>query len=295
VISILACLAAATACAAPATAPAVAASSATPSPDAAEPQAPLVTLDRAGDEFGDPASLDGWALSHGDLIAGAPGTVDVGATTPGVLTVVPGAAAWVDAERGFYLSRRVQGDFMATVRVRATGRGGALPTVDWSLTGLLARAPRPHPNAHENWIGYTVGFVGGPVTEAKTTVNSRSVLVLNTVEPGWIELRMVRAGHAFVLLRRSPGQDWALDGAYLREDLPAELTVGVDAGTGAESTHGDLVSEVDWIRFAPASIPATARDEILSGLARPRPENRLMVSALGNDRIRQGWWRYLTA
>ncbi len=202
---------------------------------------------------------------QGDLVADVPSAVDIGGTTAGTLTVRAGRMSWVDTHRGFFLYRQIRGDFSVTVRVRATGRTTDKPGVDWSLTGLLLRAPMLD-NGRENWIGYTVGYVRGMVTERKTTRLGRSTLRLATVEAGWIELRAVRMRHLVVLLRRSPGQGWVLEGGYSRSDLPETLQVGINAGTGHDPSDTDLVSTVDWIRFALPAVPDAALQQILQQL-----------------------------
>src|SRR5262245_3488939 len=176
------------------------------------------------------------------------------AVARGVLTVVPAMSWWVDDTHAFFLSKQVTGDFKVTVRIRATGRRGALPRANWSLTGLLVRAPGDD-RMNENWIGWTVGQVNGhPSFERKTTAASRSVLKLIPARPGWMQLRVVRLGSAFVLLRRNPGKPWVLQWTYSRNDLPETLEVGIDAQSGYASGLADLVSRTDWIRFADTGV-----------------------------------------
>jgi hypothetical protein len=85
------------------------------------------------------------------------------------------------------------------------------------------------------------------------------------VPAGWIELRGVRIGPVFALLRRSPGKRWLLQGPYTRRDLPDALQAGIDAQSGFDSAHADLRSRVDWIRFAETGIPARQRAAFLGG------------------------------
>jgi len=233
-----------------------------PAPGANEEvSAPVAELDRAGDEFDDPASLAGWTVMQGELQDGTPGTVDIGRTNPGALTMTPGRSWWVNGTRGLFVYKVLRGDFVVTARVRASGKAAPLPAVDWSLAGLLLRAPSS-PNGSEHWVGYTVGFVGAPRVERKTTKSSRSELRLIPVEPGWIELRAVRAGPLVMLLRRQGGTDWTLDAVYERADLPETLQVGIDAQSGYEADRADLVAETDWVHVAPTGIP----DAVLAGL-----------------------------
>jgi hypothetical protein len=263
-----------------------------------EPIAPTVDLAAAGDEFNDPARLAKWTIVDGAAGAGAAGDrarYDISTTTSGALTVVAGKASWVGRSRGFFLFKQVEGDFSVTVRVRATGRHGLLPTVDWSLTGLLVRAPAGQPRT-ENWVGHTVGFVGQPTIERKTTRGNRSILRLAPVAPGWIELRTVRVDRLVVLLYRRPGQEWVVEAAYSRPDLPRTVQVGINAGTGYESDPADLTSTVDWIRFAPIGISTRARAEVLGAVSTTvRIEDAYAVSAGDLAHIRRAWGAALTA
>ena len=235
-------------------------------PPAVPPADPVDSLDSASDEFNDPATLSTWQVMQGETPDGTPSTFDIGRTTAGVLTVVPSRSWWVNNTRGFYAYKQIQGDFVVTVRLRAAGRTTALPTVDWSLVGLLLRNPT---GPAEHWVGYTAGFVGAPRVERKTTRSSRSELRLIPVEPGWIELRAVRTGPLVSLLRRQGGdQQWALDGVYDRPELAPILQVGIDAQSGYDADRPDLLAEVDWIRFTATGIPAGESDAVLSRLTR---------------------------
>ena len=105
----------------------------------------------SSDEFADPAvTAAGWKQMDGDLRDGVRPRFDVGGTTAGQLTIVPGLSWWIDDSRAFYLYKAVRG-------------------------------------------------------ERKTTVQSRSELVLAAETPGWVQLRIARVGPRFVLLRRYPG------------------------------------------------------------------------------------------
>ena len=169
--------------------------------------------------------------------------------------------------RAFYLYKDVRGDFKATVRLNVAGKSTPLPTADWSLSGLLVRAPTGD-RTNENWLSFRSGAVqGGPVLERKTTRRSHSDLVLDPVTPGWIELRIARVGQKFVLLRRTPGDRWRLHWVYPRYDLPAQLEVGLDAFSGFEDTKADLVSHVDYVHFAPTGVPAKLKKRYLTGRA----------------------------
>jgi hypothetical protein len=260
----------------------------------ADPSVTTVDIADAGDEFGDPASLAAWTVMQGDLITDEQSRVDVGDTTPGSLTVVAGRISWVDRHRGFFLYKHIRGDFSVTVRIRAAGRATPTPAVDWSLTGLLLRAPATQ-TSKENWIGYTVGYVGTPTTESKTTQGSRSHLRLSMIDPDWIELRAVRMGSLVVLLRRQHDQRWTFESAYSRPDLPEVLQVGINAGTGMEPGDADLVSTVDWIRFAPTNVPADMLQQTLGQLTgTPRIQDGYTLPATDASVVRRNLLPYLT-
>jgi hypothetical protein len=225
------------------------------------------SLPALGDEFDSVSSLSAWSVLQGDIEDGPAATYDVG---DGVLSIVASHASWVNDRHAFYLWKSAAGDFTVTTRIRTEGVQGRVPWANWSLSGLLLRAPVA-PGARENWIGWTVGYVDGvPEVERKTTRESGSVLRLERVPAGWIELRAVRLGPVFALLRRSPGKRWVLQGSYVRRDLPAELQVGIDAQSGYQSAGADLRSQVDWIRFADTGVPAAKKASVLAGKRRLR-------------------------
>lgn len=219
-------------------------------------------LPSLSDEFANAATLASWDVTQGDVQDGGPGTY---AVDKGVLTIVPALGWWVDGTHAFFLSKQVSGDFKVTVRIRTSGRRSALPKANWSLAGLLLRAPTDD-RANENWVGWTTGQVNGrPSFERKTTAAGRSVLRLIPARPGWVQLRAVRIGPNVALLRRYPRKPWVLQGTYARGDLPESLEVGIDAQSGYASGLADLVARADWIRFADTGVSADERAALLSG------------------------------
>ena len=245
--------------------------------------APAESLAPLSDEFDDAASLSAWR-SH----AAAEGwpemlkSADVGRTAPGALYLEPHTSGWYADFRAPFLFRDVTGDFDVTTRIRAAGKASAVPTVTWSLAGLMVREPRSttmetwEPRA-ENWLFITTGVAaqpGAPVVETKTTVNGRSALTLHPVRAGWIELRIVRAGPSFLILYREDGERaWTLHERFFRPDLPPTVQVGVNAYTGWDSVpeelrdaeafnrtlitdrDADLAVTVDYVRFARPTPP----------------------------------------
>jgi hypothetical protein len=256
--------------------------------------APVVDIAQASDEFNDPATLADWTVEQGELPDHVPGQLDIGRTSVGMLTMVPSRSWWVNGTRGFFAYKQVAGDFAATVRIRPSGRGTPVPTVNWSLAGLLLRAPSGA-NGREQWVGYTAGFVNAPVVERKTTKFGRSELRLIAVEPGWIELRAVRVGTLIMVLRRQSGQEWTLDAVYERPELPETLQVGIDAQSGYDSDHTDLIAETDWIHVAATGIPADVADRVRGQLthAVSRDDGNTLT---GNDTdlVRAAFLPYVT-
>jgi hypothetical protein len=256
---------------APATAPSPAATSAvSPAAAAADPDglrpAPLRPPAGVGDEFADASALAGWRLGQGEPIDGPAPRASVAG---GMLTIVSAHSSWLGTAHGFGLARRTTGDFIATLRVRPTGLRSPVPTVDWSLTGLMVRAPTTD-QYEENWVHLSAGYVGRPVIERKNTLATHSELVVKDVGAGWVELRIVRSGAALVLLHRNPGRPWVFDHTYLRPDLPPVVELLLTAQSGAESDHADLVSTVDWLRVRPGPLPASSRTALVEG-DRPPP------------------------
>lgn len=219
----------------------------------------------ASDEFGGTA-LSGWNVLRGDDFG--EGTDHAISVDGGSLVLAPKVSWWVDGHEGLYVWKPVTGDFVATMRVNVTGTAAAKPDSDWTLSGILVRNPAST-HERENWISLRTGVVHGDwAYERKTTAGSRSVLVLSSSHEGWVDLRVARVGSRFFLLRRNAAGRWSLLWTYVRADLPRTLQVGMDAFTGFESPHGDLVSHVDWFRFAPTGVPTKLRNASSANLLR---------------------------
>jgi hypothetical protein len=237
----------------------------TPDPAVGQP-APAVPIARAGSEFAAPGDLDGWRLTQGEPMDGGASAAEV---AEGVLRVTAAQSSWIRTQHGFGLARVVEGDIAATARIRALGRDADEPSVDWSLAGLMLRAPTI-PGGRENWVHVSVGRVSDSVVERKTTQGSESRLSLIPVPAGWTELRLVRAGDAVLVLHRASGEEWVLDFTYQRPDLPAALEVLLTAQTGGESDRGDLVAEYDWLRLAESPLDAATVAALEAGNAKAR-------------------------
>ena len=209
------------------------------------------------DEF-DGAALSGWSTTLGDDFGD--GTDHAVLVQDGSLTLVPKRSWWVDDKEALYVSKTVTGDFVATMRVRVTGVNTEEPDASWTLSGILVRNPSST-HANENWIAFRTGVVSaGRVYERKTTVRSRSVLVLSASPSGWVELRVARVGSWFFLLKRNATGAWTQHWRYNRPDLPKTLQVGIDAFSGDESPRADMIARVDWFHFAPTGVPGSRRN-----------------------------------
>lgn len=240
--------------------------------------APGAGLARLGDEFNDAASLSDW--SRFDQVYGWPDKskrLDVDTTTPGALHLQPYDSAWVRDLHAPYLFKTVEGDFDVRARVRVRGESTAAPTDTWALGGLLVRFPgfstaRTWEPRRENWMFITTGIGDRPgevMTETKLTVNSDSSLKLRPFMSGWVELRFVRVGSAFIALARADGErDWQVRDRFHRMLAPPQLQVGLVAYTTSKDNRPgpevadvinrqvskdlatDMILEVDWIRFS---------------------------------------------
>lgn len=263
-----------------------------PAPTAEPPQpTPTAKIDdllALSDEFDDPGTLRNWQ-DHA-TVEGWPSwieAVDVDTTSSGHLFLIPLSSGWYQDYRGVFLFKTVTGDFDVTTRVQATGKQSELPKRAFSLSGLMVRQPRQvtmetWTPGHENWLFITTGFgdhhpqrAGKPQIETKTTVNSRSTLVLRLSRSGWVDLRAVRVGQTFLMLYRFPGDAWQISQIYQRPDLPPTLQVGLNAyssnGTSgdvvafnrtARPEPGDLIVRSDYIRFRRPSLSQDLKAEL---------------------------------
>ena len=136
--------------------------------------------------------------------------------------------------------------------------------------GLDAKSWQPR---RENWHFITTGVglePGVTVTETKGTYYSYSSLKLRPFRAGWVELRMVRVGSAFIALARADGEkEWQVRDRFHRMLAPPRMQVGLVAYTTSKANTDpgpeiadivnrqvfehlptDMILEVDWIRFS---------------------------------------------
>ena len=242
-------------------------------------------LSALNDEFNGAELSRDWKVFHEEF--GWPNkvkSIDVGKTTPGALNIQPYDVAWVRDLVGPYYYKTIQGDFDVRARVRVRGANGAIPGGTWSLGGLFARTPNPNTQANwrprlENWQFITTGVgnnAGEQMFETKATFNSFSSLKLRPAPIGWVELRLVRVGMAFVALAREDGGQWQVRDRFYRMEHRPEIQVGLVAYTSSPDVDDsgpedpvkinnalnttarvDMQMDVDWIRFSRPKLKAS--------------------------------------
>lgn len=259
---------------------------------AAAAAAPADDLAGLSDEFGDAATLASWRRVYRE--EGWPADqlerLDVNGMSPGWLTMMPYASTWYRDYRGELTYKQVEGDFVATTRVRVARRGGAAgaPQSQFSLAGVMVRTPRSITPATwrpggENYVFLSLGAASLPGTfqyEVKSTTASDSRLAI--VDAGTSEalLQVARVGPHLILLRRSAGGSWVVHRRYARADFPAALQVGLTAYTDYPTCaqlapfdhnsrvitwgHPDLVARFDYVHYRRPVVPADLAGKDLS-------------------------------
>ncbi len=237
------------------------------------------------DEFDSPASFKTWKnLADTERLPNRVEKIDIGTTAPGQLTIVPRSGAWWAGYHGIFLFKEVTGDFIVTTRLKVTGKTGGEPSVIWTISGLLLRAPVgltvPLEQRKENWIYLMTGRGPGAdrVVDSKSTLASENSWDITPAQPGWYELRIARLGPLFVSMCRQDGGDWVLRKRIFRADLPETLQAGInvtsDYRTSAtmpaakynaelfpDQSKPDALTAFDYVRFSrvPAAPALRAR------------------------------------
>lgn len=235
-------------------------------------------LSTLSDEFNDSSSIHKWQFAH--QAEGFPSKVKNYSINNGMLHLEPGASGWYADYQAPFLFQEIQGNFDVRMKIKVSGKNGALPTADWSLAGLMVRQPRKGtPDTWrarlENWLFLTTGVahqLNLPVFETKSTNNSLSNLKLRPAQTGWIEMRIVHIDAAFILMAKYENEKWQVLERFYRPLLQGPLQVGVNAYSGwetipqdlknnpkafnetAAATFSDLLVEVDYIRFKKPAI-----------------------------------------
>ena len=109
--------------------------------------APHLPDDLAGlsDEFDSAVSLGQW--QRNEFVEGWGASKleqwDINTSTPGHMRLMPYASSWYQDFTGAYTYKLVTGDFVLTTQLNVTNRAGTgRPNADFSLAGLMVRAPR---------------------------------------------------------------------------------------------------------------------------------------------------------
>lgn len=223
----------------------------------------------------DIVEVEGWQVpSHEEA--------DIDTTEPGRFHIVPSANTWFNNLRGLLFFKEIEGDFIATTRVRVLSRHNPsdpteVPNRSFSLTGIFAHAPRstvqaapdPYTTAAvwppgdfgsdyvpntENYLFLSYGTAGNPGTrqfEIKATRNSDSRLYYddNGINQGETEawLQMVRVGDTFVCLRKhSAGGDWIVENRYPNANHPLPV-IGTTLQVGITAYTDWPTAEPYWL------------------------------------------------
>lgn len=249
-------------------------------------------LSSLSDEFDDPRSVERWqrfSATEGwpDLLAG----FDVGESRPGWMRLEPYTSMWYGEFHGPLVFKEVEGDFVATTRVRVEGLTIEIPMQRFSLGGLMVRAGRDvgvdtWVPGGENWLFMVYGYADRPGKANlafKNTINSETTREYIDAARGTVDLGIARSGALFVLFYREEGGEWRVATRLWREDLPSRVQVGLTAYSGwltavrlhrnpvefnrAVFTEGffDMALYADHVRFARPAIPAGMEPADLAG------------------------------
>ena len=187
------------------------------------------------DEFSHAATFQNWTdiVEEEGWVFPSYEVADINTTTPGHFHIVPDANTWFAHLRGLLFFKEIEGDFIASAKVRVLSRHNPndpteVPNRSFSLTGIFVHGPRtitqaaPNPyttNAvwppgdfgsdyvanTENYIFLSYGSAGNPGTrqfEIKATRNSNSRLYYDStgIEQNQTDawLQMVRVGNTVV-------------------------------------------------------------------------------------------------
>ena len=125
----------------------------------------------------------------------------------------------------------------------------------------------------ENYIFLSIGTANKPGEkqfEVKTTVNSNSNLEISSANSSEAEIKILRVGASFILLKKAAGS-WNVHKRYYRPDMPETLQVGMTVYTDWSNVEKinprkhnqmvirdgspDLNAEFDYFRFKRPDIP----------------------------------------
>ncbi|MEJ8756111.1 hypothetical protein WG947_03825 [Pontibacter sp. H259] len=241
---------------------------------------PTPNLPALNDEFNSAKLTEGWKNFY--EVEGWVNKMikqDVNSTSKGYLYFEPGTSGWFADQQAPFMFKEITGDFDVRVRMKVSGRKSDVPQSQWSLAGLMARAPKRGGKdtwkpGEENWLFMTTGIaeeLGKPVIETKKTISSHSSLKLRPAKLDWIEMRIVRVGPSFVLLYKYDNDKaWTVRERFYNVSMPRTLQVGLIGYTNSYAVDNsvkfgdpvtynntiydhlgnpDLAVRVDYIRF----------------------------------------------
>ncbi|MDX2176847.1 MAG: hypothetical protein SF028_10285 [Candidatus Sumerlaeia bacterium] len=240
-------------------------------------------LSLLNDDFDDPSTLSDWQRVHtvegwnADQLE----TWNIDTSRSGWMAMVPYTSTWFANYRGVLAFKEVTGNFAMTIEVESLNRAQTGPPGrQYSLAGIMLRAPRAITPATwtpggEDYVFLSLGAANTPGTaqyEVKTTVDSVSVLNIQSAPSTLAEIRSARIGNAFIMLRREAPGPWVVHRRYSRSDMPATLQAGITCYTDWENVNGmdpfthnstvntggqpDLAAFVDYAHFTEVSVPA---------------------------------------
>lgn len=246
------------------------------------------------DEFNDPSTLNNW--SRYSQTEGWPDrllNIDINTTEPGALFLEPSSSGWFNDLDSPFIFKLVEGDFIVTTRIKATGNNSNTPERLYSLTGIFIREPRDiTPETwvagQENWMFISTGagdVAGVPKFEVKNTVESDSELELFPADTGWVELRLERLNDIYTVEYKFPDSEWEQLRVYDETERPImsdTLQVGIVAYTDWPSIsqyvndpftfknmvvngNPDLRSYVDYFRFSRRVTTSIENEELKKG------------------------------
>ena len=148
---------------------------------------------------------------------------------------------------GPFLYKLVEGDFIAEVEVVSYNYWW------YQVGGIMARDPNPDPN--ENWTQICFFPLYDIGNRANDTVESETAWIGVKGYPTEPYLRLQRMGNTFHYYTSPDGQTWTslpgLEDGVVRDDLPAELQVGIFHA----NFNGDWMISTDFDNFSIETIP----------------------------------------
>jgi hypothetical protein len=225
------------------------------------------------DEFNDTSTIGKWQIFK-DKANTRIEELKINESNTNMLKMIPKTAGWYKNYHGAFVYKEIKGNFVASTRIKVTGKTSDLPNSIWTIAGLLVRKPvDPQKIANneekENWIYMQTGRGDkeSRVFDTKETKNGESEYFIAPCDSGWVELKIIRYNNLFVTLYKQDGKEWTIFKRYIREDMPETIQVGMagiaDCMVAFSMTENefnakgfddrrnipDLIASFDYIRF----------------------------------------------